>query len=101
MRLKLTPTRVENLKAPESGELIAQVRGNARAILSGERVGLNIVSYLSGIATLTSAYVAAADGVEATALSRFGHCLITLFWPLLFFLLLKANGPRSAWYYFE
>jgi len=59
--------------------------------------------YIFVLAALAMAGVqfAAADGVEATALSRFGHCLITLFWPLLFFLLLKANGPRSAWYHFE
>jgi len=43
----------------------------------------------------------AAGGVDATAITRLSQCLITLFWPLLFFVLLHANGPRSAWYYFE
>jgi nicotinate-nucleotide pyrophosphorylase (carboxylating) len=41
-----------------AGEIIAEVEGPAAAILSGERVALNFVGHLSGIATLTSAYVA-------------------------------------------
>jgi nicotinate-nucleotide pyrophosphorylase (carboxylating) len=37
---------------------IAEIEGSAVAILSGERVALNFVGHLSGIATLTAAYVA-------------------------------------------
>jgi nicotinate-nucleotide pyrophosphorylase (carboxylating) len=37
---------------------IAEIEGPAIAILSGERVALNFVGHLSGIATLTAAYVA-------------------------------------------
>ncbi len=38
------------------GEMILQVRGHARALLSAERVALNFVQRLSGIATRTAAY---------------------------------------------
>jgi nicotinate-nucleotide pyrophosphorylase (carboxylating) len=39
------------------GDDIATLSGNARALLSGERVALNILQRLSGIATLTSKFV--------------------------------------------
>ena len=41
-----------------AGAIVAEVEGPARAVLTGERVALNFVGHLSGIATLTSAYVA-------------------------------------------
>lgn len=47
------------------GALLARVTGNARAILSAERTGLNLLGRLSGIATLTAAYVAAVEGTGA------------------------------------
>ncbi len=37
------------------GDVLATVEGPARGILSGERVGLNFLSHLSGIATATAA----------------------------------------------
>ncbi len=40
----------------ERGAVIARISGNARAILSAERVALNFLSHLSGIATLTRRY---------------------------------------------
>ncbi|MGR3178085.1 MAG: carboxylating nicotinate-nucleotide diphosphorylase [Candidatus Anammoxibacter sp.] len=40
-----------------TGDLIARIKGNARIILSNERVSLNFLQRLSGIATLTSLYV--------------------------------------------
>jgi nicotinate-nucleotide pyrophosphorylase (carboxylating) len=43
-----------------AGEVLAVVRGPFRSILTGERTALNFLSFLSGIATLTSQYVAAA-----------------------------------------
>lgn len=36
------------------GDIVATVTGNARAILAGERVALNLLSHLSGIATYTA-----------------------------------------------
>ena len=42
-----------------------QVRGPARAILSGERVALNFAQRLSGVATLTARFVHAVEGTGA------------------------------------
>lgn len=48
--------------AVEAGSVIARVSGSARAVLTGERVALNFVGRMSGIATLTARYVAAVAG---------------------------------------
>ena len=50
-------------------DAIAEVSGPAAALLSGERVALNLLSRLCGVATLTSAYVTAVDG----AMARIAH----------------------------
>jgi nicotinate-nucleotide pyrophosphorylase (carboxylating) len=47
------------------GEIVADVRGPARGILTGERVALNLLQRLSGVATLTSRFVAAVEGTNA------------------------------------
>ena len=47
------------------GSRIARVQGNTRALLSAERTALNFLGHLSGIATLTAAYVAAINGTKA------------------------------------
>ena len=41
----------------KKNELIGTVKGNASAILQGERVALNFLQHLSGIATLTNQFV--------------------------------------------
>jgi nicotinate-nucleotide pyrophosphorylase (carboxylating) len=41
----------------EPGAEIVQIKGNARAILTGERTALNFLSHLCGIATLTRRFV--------------------------------------------
>ncbi|MER7243859.1 carboxylating nicotinate-nucleotide diphosphorylase [Kribbella sp. NPDC000426] len=41
------------------GQLIASISGTARSIITGERVALNFLQRMSGIATLTAAFVAA------------------------------------------
>ena len=43
----------------KKGAVIATVSGNARALLQGERVFLNLLQRLSGTATLTAAFVKA------------------------------------------
>ena len=48
-----------------AGDVIAKVSGSARAILTGERVALNFLGRMSGIATLTAAYVDAVAGTKA------------------------------------
>jgi nicotinate-nucleotide pyrophosphorylase (carboxylating) len=50
------------------GENLLRISGNARAILSAERVALNFVQRLSGIATLTAQFVAAVKGTRAQIL---------------------------------
>jgi nicotinate-nucleotide pyrophosphorylase (carboxylating) len=52
----------------ERGQVIAQVSGPGRAILSGERVALNFLQRMSGIATATRRYVDAVEGTHATIL---------------------------------
>jgi nicotinate-nucleotide pyrophosphorylase (carboxylating) len=42
-----------------AGDLLATITGKSRAILTGERVALNILQRLSGIATLTRSFVVA------------------------------------------
>ncbi len=42
---------------------VALVDGPARAILAGERVALNLLCHLSGVATLTAIYLKAIEGV--------------------------------------
>ncbi len=49
----------------ERGGAILTIQGDARAILSGERVALNFAQRLSGIATLTRAFVDAVQGTGA------------------------------------
>jgi len=51
--------------AVEAGAALARVEGNARAVLSAERTALNLLGRLSGIATLTDAYVRAVAGTKA------------------------------------
>jgi nicotinate-nucleotide pyrophosphorylase (carboxylating) len=46
------------------GTCIAQVKGSMRGILSGERTALNLLQHLSGIATITRAYVEKTNPAE-------------------------------------
>jgi len=50
----------------EVGRVLAQIEGNARSILSAERVALNFLMHMSGIATLTSSFVQQITGTGAT-----------------------------------
>jgi nicotinate-nucleotide pyrophosphorylase (carboxylating) len=47
------------------GDVLASVSGSARSILTAERVALNFTQRMSGIATLTAAYVHAVGGTHA------------------------------------
>lgn len=49
----------------EAGAVIAAIEGSARSILAAERVALNLLMRLSGVATLTRIYVEAASGTDA------------------------------------
>ncbi len=54
--------------AVRPGEVIATIQGGARRILKAERVILNFICHLSGIATLTAEYVKALEGTGITLL---------------------------------
>lgn len=47
------------------GDVLAEVSGKTRTILAGERVSLNILQRLSGIATLSNMYVEKVKGLKA------------------------------------
>ncbi len=49
----------------EPGDVLARVEGSARSVLRGERIALNLVQRMSGIATLTARYVEAVTGTGA------------------------------------
>ncbi|MGZ3273107.1 MAG: carboxylating nicotinate-nucleotide diphosphorylase [Caulobacteraceae bacterium] len=48
-----------------AGGVLAEVEADARALLSAERVALNLLGRLSGVATLTAAYAKAIEGTDA------------------------------------
>ena len=48
-----------------AGAVLAEVQADARALLSAERVALNLLGRLSGVATLTAQYVKAVEGTGA------------------------------------
>jgi nicotinate-nucleotide pyrophosphorylase (carboxylating) len=64
------PSLTFTVEAPDgstvqSGTTLATVRGPARAILTGERVSLNFLGHLSGVASATRALVDAVSGTKA------------------------------------
>lgn len=59
---------VEDGMRVEPGSSVLFVNGNARALLSAERVALNFLQRLSGIASLTAEFVAAVAGTGAKIL---------------------------------
>ena len=69
-------TRFEVVSHPEifdgvrvhAGQVLAVIRHNARVLLSCERVILNLLQHLSGIATLTRKYADAIQGTHARVL---------------------------------
>lgn len=69
-------TRFEVVSHPEifdgvrvrAGQVLAVIRHNARVLLSSERVILNLMQHLSGIATLTRRYCDAIEGTHAKIL---------------------------------
>ncbi len=50
----------------EAGTVFATLKGYADVLLTGERVALNLMQRMSGVATLTRAYVKAVEGTNAT-----------------------------------
>ena len=62
-RVKFTVRKGDGSKV-KKGDIIAAVEGPTRALLSAERVALNFLGRMSGIATLTSQYVALVKGTN-------------------------------------
>jgi len=65
--VQFTPLAHDGSRVP-SGSIIAQVQGRTRALLAGERVALNLMQHLSGIATLTARAVDLLKGYRAEIL---------------------------------
>jgi nicotinate-nucleotide pyrophosphorylase (carboxylating) len=61
-------SRVDEGTAVKAGEVLADVFGSARALLTGERTALNFLNRMSGIATLTRQFVAAVSHTRAVIL---------------------------------
>lgn len=55
----------EDGESLKSGDVILEIVGSARAVLTAERVALNFVQRLSGIATLTAQFVVQTEGTKA------------------------------------
>jgi len=66
-RVTFTP-KVPDGTRVETGSIVAEAEGPARALLVGERTALNFLQRMSGIATATHAAVAEVEGTGATIL---------------------------------
>ncbi len=67
---RMTPEAKINVPIKEgeevaTGTVLARLQGDARGLLAAERAALNVVQHLSGIATLTRAYVKRIEGTRA------------------------------------
>jgi nicotinate-nucleotide pyrophosphorylase (carboxylating) len=60
--------RVRDGTSVAPGDVVAEVTGPGRGMLAAERIALNFLQRLSGIATLTRAFVDAVAGTRATIL---------------------------------
>jgi len=68
-RMQFQPTAIGDKKSCEGipvkpGTILGQIEGPARSLLTAERLMLNFVGRLSGIATLTHQFVQAVDGTN-------------------------------------
>ena len=52
--------------ALQKGDIIAEIHGNTRALLKGERTALNLLQHMSGIATATNRAVKTVEGTKAS-----------------------------------
>ena len=60
--------RVKDGARVGAGDVLAEVSGSARGLLTGERVALNFLQRMSGIATMTAQFVEAVQGTNAQIL---------------------------------
>ena len=66
-RLRLVTVKQDGTVG-QPGETVIELSGSTRSILTGERVALNFLQHLAGIATLTAQFVAAVRGTGVTIL---------------------------------
>ncbi len=66
-RVKFSPRKKDGA-AVKRGDVIAIIKGPARAVLSGERLALNFMQRLSGVATMSASFAAAVKGTGAKIL---------------------------------
>jgi nicotinate-nucleotide pyrophosphorylase (carboxylating) len=83
---------VRDAQRAKEGQVLLRVEGEARAILTAERVALNFVQRLSGIATLTAEFVAAIAGTRAQILDT---RKTTPGWRLLEKYAVRCGGGRN------
>ncbi|MBQ6540260.1 MAG: carboxylating nicotinate-nucleotide diphosphorylase [Oscillospiraceae bacterium] len=57
--------KISDGDAVKKGDVIALIDGPSRSILSGERLALNLIQHMSGIATATNKAVKAVEGTKA------------------------------------
>lgn len=60
--------RVKDGDRVGAGDVLVEVSGSARGLLTGERVALNFLQRMSGIATMTAQFVEAVQGTNAQIL---------------------------------
>jgi len=75
--------------AVEAGTVLASISGSARTILAGERVALNLLGHLCGVATATRALV---DRVEGTSARVIDTRKTTPLWRALEKMAVVAGG---------
>jgi nicotinate-nucleotide pyrophosphorylase (carboxylating) len=63
--VEFTP-KVQDGDSVAVGDVVAELSGPARSILTGERTALNLLQRLSGVATITAQFVAEIAGTGAT-----------------------------------
>ena len=61
----MVETQAEDGAGVAAGDPVMTVRGSARSLLTAERVALNLLGHLSGVATATAALVDAVSGTSA------------------------------------
>lgn len=66
-RLVIAPHAVDGVRCG-TGQILLRVTGSARAILTAERVALNFMQRLSGVATLTAQFTEQVQGTRAKIL---------------------------------
>jgi nicotinate-nucleotide pyrophosphorylase (carboxylating) len=66
--VRVAPLLAEGAAVTSPPAVVAEVEGPARAILTGERVALNLFARLCGIASLTRRFVELVDGTGTTIL---------------------------------